>query len=338
MVKRERSDEKLPLFTEEEIRAKAYELWKARSSKGEAPEDDWKAAMETLKIEHSPIKKWVQGFWDWTGFKEKKGWDFLQLLIVPIVLVIAGFSLQEFAKQRDQIAADNKANQEILTKYLDQMAELLQNKLRNSKQDSEQFIISQSKTVTVLLSLDPRRQHLVIQFLEAANLNNLSEKKGLLFKARMSKANLAGSDLSNAHLEQTDLEKANLEAANLEESHLQGANLKGANLNGATLSGAILAGAELKNANFSGAKLVGVHLEEANLEGVNFTGADLTGSHFAEANLKGTNFTGADLRGAYFTENKVRGYGKIKNLTPEQIKKARNWKEADYDDDFNKKL
>ncbi len=82
----------------------------------------------------------------------------------------------------------------------------------------------------------------------------------------------------------------------------------------------------------------GVLLEEANLEGVNFTGADLTGSHFAEANLKGTNFTGADLRGAYFTENKVRGYGKIKNLTPEQIKKARNWKEADYDDDFNKKL
>ena len=76
--------------------------------------------------------------WDRTGFRNKTVWDWLQLLIVPIVLAAAGFWFtmqqdarqQEFENQRTQDAA--------LQAYLDQMSQLLIEKgLHSSEDDGE---------------------------------------------------------------------------------------------------------------------------------------------------------------------------------------------------------
>src|SRR5215467_3906513 len=83
----------------------------------------------------------------WTGFTGKSLWDWLQLLIVPLMLAFAGFwfSLQQseisaLASQRQhdsdqKIAADNRQNdlrialdqqrETTLKTYLDDMADLL---------------------------------------------------------------------------------------------------------------------------------------------------------------------------------------------------------------------
>jgi hypothetical protein len=55
---------------------------------------------------------WRSRFWQWTGFGEKKVWDVLQLLIVPLFLLWGTNSLQDNAKQREQYLADNHAKTE----------------------------------------------------------------------------------------------------------------------------------------------------------------------------------------------------------------------------------
>jgi uncharacterized protein YjbI with pentapeptide repeats len=321
-------------FSEDLIRAKARELWEARGSTGGTPEEDWKAAIEALQTERSPIRRFgkfacsgAQGFWNWTGFKEKKLWDFLQLLIVPAVLSVGAFYLQneakqretqaaEATKQRESQAADDKAKQDILTKYFDQMADLLlKQKLLQSKQNSEIFIIGQAKAVTALQSLDPARQHLVIQFLEAANLNNLDDKKGLLYKARMSKAKLIGADLSNANLRGTDFSLADLSGANL-----RGADLRDADLNTTNLHGTDLRDADLRGADLRGADLLGIDLRDADLRG-----ADLGDIDLRDADLRGANLRGTDLRDA-------------KNITIENVQLACFWQEAKFADNLRAKL
>ncbi len=186
----------------------------------------WK--LPKLNAKHPKLSSLLFYFLSWTGFGEKKLWDFLQLLIVPAALGLGTYYLQDSAKQREQTVAEDKANQDTLVKYLDQMADLLQKNLRNTETSSETFIIAQAKTVIALQSLDPKRQHLVIQFLAAANLNTLDRKKGILYQAQMSKANLNKADLSGADLSYADLFNANLSHADLISANLSDVNLKGA--------------------------------------------------------------------------------------------------------------
>ena len=157
-------------------------------------------------------------------------------------MLLAGLLFQDFTKKQDKETAETRANQETLTKYLDQMSDLLQKGLLKSKHDSEIFIIAQSKTVIALQSLDPNRQILVSRFLEAAKLNQLDGGKGLLFKANMynaklKNAGLEGINLSQAKLGFSDLTEANFTKANLNRSFLMKSKLTQAQFYGSKLTG-----------------------------------------------------------------------------------------------------
>jgi uncharacterized protein YjbI with pentapeptide repeats len=323
------------LLSEDDIRRKAYEISQGRNGKPGSPEKDWHEAIESIRKERSLLGRLNAGrkilgkgilisgigLWNWTGFKEKKAWDLLQLLVVPSLLAFGAFQLQEFAKQRDQQASDDKAKQETLTKYLDQMAELLQKGLSKSKtEQDENFIVAQAKTVIALQSLDPKRQHLVIQFLDAANLNKLNGF-GLLHQSHISKANLVGSDLSGAKLIGVDLSHAkfgcvaigtstlglegssdkctaDLSYADLSFANLRGANLSYAFIRSANLIGANLIGANLFSAFIEGANLIGANLSYADLRSADLSGANLSYAFIRSADLIGANLTRANLFGA----------------------------------------
>ncbi len=62
----------------------------------------------------------------------------------------------------------------------------------------------------------------------------------------------------------------------------------------------------------------------------NLQKANLLEANLQEANLRGANLQGANL--GIFLEMKIKG------LTAPQVKQARNWKLAFYDDDFLKEL
>lgn len=327
-------------FTEEQIRARAKALW---SQRGEDSTDaeNWADAIKEMYRERAlkrvtkPLRRWwwrtglgspLQRWWEWTGIKEKKGWDFLQLLIAPVLLGAIALGLQEYVKEHDQKVADDKAKQDTLVKYLDQMADSMKDDLLTAKPGDKRFIVAQARTVLALQSLDKKRQHLVVQFLQATGFNKVgkqrplgkdgmvhlrSGEKVLLFQAQLSKANLVNSDLSGAMLISVNLEYANLGCKPPEGlDPIQCSDLSGTNLRAA----------DLKGADLSGANLFGAKISDANLWGANLQGANLKGSLLASNNIKLANFTGADLEGAIIIST---DFSQAVGLTSQQLEGSR---------------
>jgi len=224
----------------------------------------------------------------------KTFWDWLQLLIIPLVLAGGGYLFATWQHDTDQHRTLDQQQATILQTYIDNIQDLLLNHhLLKSKPNDDAAILARARTLTALQGLDPERKGDLVQFIYDAGLigfmsaNNypsdlyierlqLGEKvfctKCKLLKEsehnsiiRLDKANLSGADLANANLKGADLIGANLAnaklsyadlgSANLELSFLRSANLKGAYLNGADLRSAYLKGADLTDADLSGANL-----------------------------------------------------------------------------------
>jgi uncharacterized protein YjbI with pentapeptide repeats len=125
-----------------------------------------------------------------------------------------------------------------------------------------------------------------------------------------------------------DLSGMDLRRADLKNAALQGVILKDANLRGTDLSNADLSRADLHKAN-----LVLTHLGAANLAEADFSGANLCDANLSEANLCAANFSNAVLVGALFQGadlNKANLGENVKDLSPFQIKTAKNWQYAYY--------
>ena len=203
--------------------------------------------------------------WDWTGFTAgasqitttstshgtttaivkpagKTLWDWLQLLIVPLVLTVGAFWLNQIQKSREEktteqrakseemvaeqraqtereIAADNQ-REAALQAYIDKISELLLHEhLSTSSGPPHIESIARARTATVLRILDPVRRGSLIRFLSQA---------GILTKCIEDE--LMGIDLRGANLDHVSLSKINLHETNLSGADLSGADLSGANL------------------------------------------------------------------------------------------------------------
>jgi uncharacterized protein YjbI with pentapeptide repeats len=259
---------------------------------------------------------WWKRLWGWTQFGKKTGWDWLQLLIVPLALAVVGFlfTMQQDARQQkienqraaaERELAEQRAQNEALQAYLDQMSTLLLEKdLRNSEEDSEVRTLARARTATVIQRLDADGNRNVIRFLNEANLTGS-------IRGRSSISLLAQADLRGAHFEGVDLSAidlsgAILSGANLSDADLSGANLSGADLSNAFLSLANLYDADLRGANLSDANLSSALLYYADLRGVDLIGADLSGAILSGANLSGAFLAEADLRDAVLYDKNTR--------------------------------
>jgi uncharacterized protein YjbI with pentapeptide repeats len=193
-------------------------------------------------------------------------WDWLELLIVPAVIAAGGlwFNNQQQKRQQEDnrrqqergLAIENqRARDEALEAYLDQMSQLLLDKdkpLRQSQEGDDVRNLARARTLTVLPRLDSERKGSVVRFLY---------ESGLITKDRRV------LDLSKADLSEADLWRASLTGANLTGAYLTQAYLNNADLTSANLSGAALYGANLSRANLSNANLSSAWLSHANLSG-----------------------------------------------------------------------
>ena len=280
----------------------------------------------------------------WTGFGEKKLWNWLELLsalAIPVVLALAGywFTVQQDERQRE--IEEQRAQDAALQAYLDQMSTLLLEKnLRSSEEDSEVRTLARARTLTVLRRLGPDRKGTVVQFLHEASLIQPSQAVGdeqgneqpqpikeptiNLTDADLSDANLSDADLSGADLSRVNLSDANLRWVDLSEAYLQWADLPGANVSEAYLQGADLYDAELERVDLSSTDLTGANLESSSL-----VSADLSESFLIDADLGGAFLMGADLSRADLSEADL-SYAKLTNakVTQEQLGQAKTLKEA----------
>ncbi|MEM0979694.1 MAG: pentapeptide repeat-containing protein [Cyanobacteria bacterium P01_H01_bin.58] len=84
--------------------------------------------------------------------------------------------------------------------------------------------------------------------------------------------------------------------------------------------------ANLSGSNFQGSSFRRSNLTDANLKNADFSNTNLTRSKLNRADVTNCNFQNADISEADLSH--------AKGLTVEQVKSARNWQAATYDDDF----
>ena len=282
-------------------------------------------------------------FPDWTGFNTRDIggtsypartlWDWLSLLLVPVVLAIGGILFTWFenrqtrAIEHERVSenrrVEHERSQDLLIKdYLDQMTELLLTRgLRTSLEGDEVRSVARVRTLTVLRGIDGIRQETIVRFLYESGLigyvddedhvSSIMSLRGAdLRDISLNTAELPGVDFQGVYLGGTDLRKANFHQSNFRNAGLYGAhcgraffvgaNLRGSDLREANLHGANLRGADLSTSDLRGAKLHKADLREANFSKARLGHARLlnckiTGANFMDASFEETDFTGSDL-------------------------------------------
>lgn len=285
-----------------------------------------------------------------SNFGAKKWWDWLDLIIVPLVLAGGGIAINSTVQQTERKRAQDTLMDSIFQSYLDDMATLLiekelQKELdKNTDEESSPVVtVARARTVTALRSLDQERRGLCLNFLREAKL--ITGEKGTLFvnvhfgDVDLSGANLREANLSGANLYQADLSRAFLYQANLSDAYLWGANLSNALLTETNLSNAILAGTNLSNSLLRQANLSNALLANNNLSGFDLSLANLSGADLSQANLKGAylyqaNLSDANLWGANLSDTNLReanlsstnlyesNLSNAENVTDEQLARA----------------
>jgi uncharacterized protein YjbI with pentapeptide repeats len=260
----------------------------------------------------------------WTGFSRKTLWDWLQLLIVPAILIGVTFVWSATQTRSDnkredrRIFADRAAAEEArrdatLQAYLEEMSGLMLNKkLLTSKSSDAVRQVARTVTLTALHRLDGQRTVAVLHFLYEARLIDRRRAVVSLKGADFSLIDADGEFFSGADLDGAKLTGALLIHSNLDRASLSGAELIGAalvdsDLKRADLSEANFGGAKLMNAKLSYADLAGADLGATNLSGAELIQADLTGANLTDADLTNADLTGADLTGADLEEADLSG-------------------------------
>jgi len=262
--------------------------------------------------------------YEWTGFGEdvrpttdaqdvrhaKTLWDWLSLLIIPLVLAVGGLAFSFAQDARQQETEEQRAQDAALQAYLDEIGQLLlDKKLQPENLDDEARTLARARTLTILERLKPDaretasptgplrpgpdRKRSVLQFLYESNLIN--------------KENVV-----------VDLSGANLGDANLRTIDLSSASLRGSTLAGATLFNADLKYADLQDSTLVEADLRGAYLTEANLTHANLRDAQLGNTRLIDADLTAADLSGANLQAS----PPPPGFPQEQFVTQEQVNQA----------------
>jgi hypothetical protein len=269
---------------------------------------------QELQEEEQRLKTRRGRLWQWTEFGERSGWEWMQLLIIPVVIGMAvlWFNWAQDARQREDAqtraqaqleAEEERTQEEALQQYNNEMRSLLlEEDLLDSQEGDAVRELARARTLGVLNILDSDRKRIVVLFLRETSL--ISSYEDTIVD--LSGANLRDANLREARLVNTSLGTQGFLTPHDERTDLSGADLSGAILLGANLKGAILTGADLSGA------LVGTtdpnlpwHPKNADLEGVDLSDANLSGAELVTLDLSETDLSGADLSGANLGEATV---------------------------------
>jgi uncharacterized protein YjbI with pentapeptide repeats len=255
------------------------------------------------------------GFWEWVG-----------VLIIPVVLSAGAALLTNAQTQREVTATHLQAQDEALQQYLDQVSNLLVAPEKGEKPTGSHLVskLMQARTLALLLKLDRDRKRQPLKLI--AQLDLINRASPLL---SLKNAGLDDADLHEVTLLNVSLREADLRLTDLTGSHLGGSDLAWADLRGADLRRAVLTDASLERANLlpydrrnpaqlnaphlrngsdpshidrksrlTPGKLNDRHLTLTRLDEANLQRADLSRAYLYRVDLTGADLSGANLRGA----------------------------------------
>jgi uncharacterized protein YjbI with pentapeptide repeats len=205
---------------------------------------------------------------------------------------------------REQELTDQRAQDEALQAYLDQMSTLmLERDLRHAEVGDEIQTVARARTLTALGRLDPSRKRALMQFITEAGLVQGSiNEKALTSRSTGRKEAFEGVpviSLSGADLSGTDLREIGGFGGTIG-GKVGGPAYYSAGGGSTYLNGADLSSADLSGANLRWASLFNANLRNANLSSVNLSGAeDVTDEQLTSCkSLRGSTMPdGQTLRG-----------------------------------------
>ena len=262
-------------------------------------------------------------------------WEWVGVLIIPVALLAAGSWYTSTQARREKAAVEDRAQDEALQLYLDQMSNLLiDHDLYKQPKGTAVPLLAVARTTTVLLRLDKLRKRHPLKLVYRLRLINRDEPLLDLENADLQQADLSEIKLSEACLRGVDLRRANLRGSNLRRADLSTADLRGADLRESDLSGASLRGANLlpyDDQNPAKLSFHNLHSPDLNGIGVSHVGANLSGANLSGTNLSDAILSGADLSGAYLSGADLSGAylkGAIGVTTEEIARQAKTLKGA----------
>jgi uncharacterized protein YjbI with pentapeptide repeats len=244
-------------------------------------------------------------------------WDFLQLLIVPAILVVIALGFNAAQASRDQKREDRRIREDralaesaredaILDAYFAKMSTLMLDRGLRTSRKGEVRQVARTVTLATLRRLDGSRKGDVVRFLAESRLL-FSKRTDLVNPKDPSAAtgtvwSTPAIDLNGADLSGVDLVNASLSGS----SSFRGSGDYYQVLSG-NLRGARFDHASLYNVRFGGTD---THIDVVDLRGASFNGAfitqvelywsDLRGASFKGARVEHGNFDKADLTRAVF--------------------------------------
>jgi hypothetical protein len=108
--------------------------------------------------------------WQWMGFSDKPLWDWLQLLIVPVVLTVGGLWFASQQEERQQDIEDERVQAIAYQAYIDQMSHLLTEENLSESPEDEVRMVARAQTLNVLGAVEGDRKMHILQFLAENDL------------------------------------------------------------------------------------------------------------------------------------------------------------------------
>lgn len=271
--------------------------------------------------------------WKWTGIPADIGdgtsvrpprpgktvWDWLQLLIVPLVVAVAAFALNaaqasrqrqqdqsraEAERQRSEKNAREQARRavenrrdEALRSYMLQMSQLMldTNLGKPSRTAGAEGLLARTLTLTTLGQLDGRRKGTLVRFLVEAGLVTATGR----WTYTPDNGSGGPDAVALTSWETETVPRVSLDGADLREVVLRGhyGYTAGTHIpaDGSSMSG------DLVFVDFSGADMRGADLRDTVLV-ADFEWADLRGADFADATLNSSRFRETCVGSARFTD------------------------------------
>jgi uncharacterized membrane protein len=279
--------------------------------------------------------------WEWTGFVGKTLWDWMKLLLVPIILALGGLLFTQMDRlnstraqrlDRERLQVDRAQAQNALelnrrgqitdrfTRAIDQLGKVddYGNKqveirvggiyaLEQIARDSEEDYWPIMEVLAAYLRQNapwiPEEDQQGEELSPAPDIRAITD----VLRRR------------NSYFGRGEADPLDLSLTNLSGANFLGANFSRTNLSRTNLSRAELQGAELQYANLQGADLREADLREADLRGAWLQGADFQGANLQYANLQGADFQGANLQ---YANLQGADLSSVQSLTQEQLEEA----------------
>jgi uncharacterized protein YjbI with pentapeptide repeats len=276
-------------------------------------------------------------------------WDWIELLIAPIFILLFGVSINITIRTRNEENEDNRKQETALELYFDKSSELLLTlDLKKQKIISK---ILRARTLLLLTLINGVRKKQVLRFLLESSLIELkkpklnligadfselifdygilddAELKGVIFyKAKFIKLDISNSDISHSNFVSSSFEYSQFnlmkgQYSNFSKAYMFSMNFRKCNMVKSTFENAILRRAVFNEGKFNRAKFTFADLSRAkifdsDLSDANFEYSKLQRAEFFKVNFEGSDFSGADFKGSTFNEVNLLN----SNITLKQIR------------------